>query len=310
MPTGRVAGSAAQEQTARARRELLAGLPVTERSIRAASIDTAVLEGGDGPPIVLLHGPGEAAVNWRRVIPDLTLTHRVVAPDLPAHGSTGRCGDGRLSEDRVVAWLDEVIGQTCTSPPVLVGHVLGGAIAARYAARRGDQLRRLVLVDGLGLASFRPSRRFATSLVRFVMHPNERSYERFMGQCAYDLDRLRDEMGEQWTAFVTYNLGLARSASAKAAGRLFRSVGIPRIPADALARIDVPTVLIWGRHDRAIRLTTAKRASDRHGWPLHIIEASADDPPRDQPQAFLQVLRSVIDRPEPSATRGDRHDHP
>ena len=54
-----------------------------------AGIETSVLEGGEGSPIVLLHGPGEFAGKWLRVLPDLVETHRVIAPDLPAHGDSG-----------------------------------------------------------------------------------------------------------------------------------------------------------------------------------------------------------------------------
>lgn len=90
------------------------------------------------------------------------------------------------------------------------------------------------------------------------------------------------------------NLTFVRSPKAKAAGRLFRAVGLPRIPPDELMRITVPTALIWGRHDRANRLRVAEAASDHYGWPLHIIDAAADDPPRDQPLAFLDVLQRVL----------------
>jgi pimeloyl-ACP methyl ester carboxylesterase len=287
------ARDAKERGTTSARQRLLDDIPVAERSLDAAGIPTIVLEGGDGPPAVLLHGPGEAAVNWRWVIPDLVTTHRVIAPDLPAHGSTGT-GDGHLDEDRVVAWLDELLAQTCRSEPVLVGHVLGGAIGARYAVRHGDRLAHLVLNDALGLSPFRPSRRFATSFVRFVARPTERSYERFMGQCAYDLEELRGEMGDDWASFVAYNLELARSESSKDAGRLFRAVGLRRIDEEDLAGITVPTTLIWGRHDRALRLPLARAASERYGWPLHIIEDAADDPARDQPEAFLRALRAAI----------------
>ena len=48
-----------------------------------ASVATAVLEGGAGPSVVLLHSSGEFATLWRRVIPHLATTHHVVAPDLP-----------------------------------------------------------------------------------------------------------------------------------------------------------------------------------------------------------------------------------
>jgi pimeloyl-ACP methyl ester carboxylesterase len=64
------------------REQLLAELPVKERRLDLAGISSAVLEGGEGPPMLLLHGPGEFAALWARVIPDLIGTHRVVAYSL------------------------------------------------------------------------------------------------------------------------------------------------------------------------------------------------------------------------------------
>jgi hypothetical protein len=119
-----------------ARQRMLAGLPVGERRLQLAGVSTAVLEGGEGPPVVLLHGPGEFAAKWMRVIPDLVTTHRVIAPDLPGHG-TSEVTEGQLDADRIFAWLAELIERTCTSPPALVGHLLGGAIAARSVGARG-----------------------------------------------------------------------------------------------------------------------------------------------------------------------------
>jgi pimeloyl-ACP methyl ester carboxylesterase len=70
------------------RDRLLEGLPVVERRLDLAGISTPILEGGQGPPLVLLHGPGEHALKWLRVLPDLVRRHRVVAPDLPGHGAS------------------------------------------------------------------------------------------------------------------------------------------------------------------------------------------------------------------------------
>src|SRR5205807_1662778 len=70
------------------RTRLLAAMPVRERRMELAGISTAVLEGGDGPPVVLLHEQGEFAARWMRMIPDLVAGHRVVAPDLPGHGAS------------------------------------------------------------------------------------------------------------------------------------------------------------------------------------------------------------------------------
>jgi len=150
----------------RHRVHLLSGLPVTERRLQVAGVSTSVLEGGAGSPILLLHGPGDCAGMWMRVIPDLVTTHRIVAPDLPGHGAS-QLVDGRLDADGVRAWLSGVIERTCPSPPVLVGHVLGGAIGARFAVNHSDRLSRLVLVDSLGLARFRPRPTFALTMLAF-----------------------------------------------------------------------------------------------------------------------------------------------
>src|SRR6266480_1938777 len=87
-----------------AREQLLDATLATERRLTLAGISTAVLIGGDGPPIVLLHGPGEFALTWMRVMPELAKTNRVIVPDLPGHGASS-LGDAPLGPDRVLAWL-------------------------------------------------------------------------------------------------------------------------------------------------------------------------------------------------------------
>lgn len=274
------------------RQQLLAELSVSQRRHDLAGISTFVLEGGNGPPIVLLHGPGEFAAKWLRVIPDLVRTNRVIAPDLPGHGSS-ETGQGPLDAGRVLAWLGELIEHTCDSPPMLVGHVLGGAIAARFASTYQDRIARLVLVDTLGLAPFRPSPRFALAMIHFMARPGEQTYTRFMHQCSHDLDDLRNGMGDRWQPYVSYTLELSRTPRVrKAVRQLMRKVGVPALAPDELARISVPVTLIWGRHDRANPLRIAEEASARYGWPLQVIEDCADDPARDRPAAFLQALRA------------------
>ena len=65
------------------------------------------------------------------------------------------------------------------------------------------------------------------------------------------------------------------------------------IPEEELARISVPTTLIWGRHDRQTPLDVAQRASLRYGWPLHVIEDAADDPAFEQPEAVLAAFSAA-----------------
>lgn len=277
------------------RERLLTGLPVTERRLQLAGISTAILEGGDGPSVVLLHSSGEFAALWIRVIPDLVTTHRVVAPDLPGHGASGVPG-GALDANRAIAWLGELIERTCPSPPALVGHGLGGAIAARFAIDYSDRLSRLVLVDAFGLRPFEPAPSFGLALHRFLEQPTELTRDDLFAQCYSNLDGLREQMGERWQLIANYALDCVRTLSMQAAlGSLMAQLGVPAIPPADLSRIAVPTTLIWGRHDLQVPLPVAEDACARHGWPLRVIDSARDDPPMEQPKAFMAALRAALE---------------
>jgi pimeloyl-ACP methyl ester carboxylesterase len=280
------------------REQLLTGAPVEERRLLLADISTPLLEGGEGPPLVLLHGPAGNATHWLDVISELVRTRRVIAPDLPGHGAS-KVGAGRLDAERVLAWLGELIDHTCSAPPTLVAQTLGGAIAARFAARAGTPVDRLVLVDTLGLRAFEPAPAFAEALNEFLAQPSDRTHDALWRQCALDFDRLRSRMGPRWEPFKAYTVDRMRTPNVHAALTvLWGLFGSAPIPARELERIAVPTSLIWGRHDIATPLEVAQAEAARRGWPLHVIEDCADDPPVEQPEAFCDALRSALDEKE------------
>lgn len=277
-----------------ARERLQADLPVSERRLELAGISTNVLEGGDGPPVILLHGPFANASHWHRVIPGLVASHRVIAPDLPGHGASEVNADP-LDADRALAWLVELTERTCASAPALVGHALGGAIAARLAAERPDLPAALVLVDSLGLAPFAPAPEFGAALEQFMAQPTERTHDHLWSYCAFDADRVRERMGEDWDAFRAYNVERAQTPGVQAAaGALMEHFGMSEIAPATLVQITASTTLIWGREDLAIPLATPEVASDRFGWPLHVIDGCADDPPVERPEELVDVLLAVL----------------
>lgn len=275
------------------RERLLEGAPVAERRIEAAGIATAVVEGGAGEPILLLHGPGEHVLRWLPVLPSLAATNRVIAPDLPGHGESGTAG--AMTVDRALEWLGMVIDATCASPPTVVGLTLGGALAARFAAHHGERIRRLVLVDTLGLAPFQPAPEFGAALGRYLASPDESSFDGLMRYCAHDYERIRTRTGhEAWRMITAYTLDRVRDPAARATlDALMDQFGFPAIPPDVLERIRVPVTLVWGRKDLATSLSVAEAASARYGWPLHVIEDSGDDPALEEPERFVEVLQRL-----------------
>ena len=289
--------SSAPESEQSARTRMLTGIPIRDRRLSLAGVQTAVLDGGVGQPLVLLHGPGEFAAGWIPVMPQLLRTHRVIAPDLPGHGASAMTNGG-LDADEVLSWLGELIEATCAASPVVIGRVGGGAIAARFAADHGDRLAHLVLVDTFGLTSFEPDPRFGLAMHRFLARPSAGSYDLFMEFCTYDLDRVREQLGQRWAPYASYAVELASTPSVQAAmGGLIGQFAAAPIPPAVLSRIDVPTTLIWGRHDLATPVRLAETAAARYGWRLNVIEDAGDDPALEQPDAFLEALGAAIGAP-------------
>jgi pimeloyl-ACP methyl ester carboxylesterase len=269
------------------------GLPVTDRRLDLAGVSTAVLEAGDGPPVVLLHGQGGFAEMWGDVTRQLLETHRAIAPDLPGLGRS-TVTTGTLDTPGIVAWLDQLIAQTCSEPPTLVGISLGGSVAAHYAVQHGDRLRRVVLIAPGSLGPFRPSPRALLALVRYMKNPTPETNDRFFSHVVSDFERVRAQMGDRRAAFQAYHIDRTRQPTVRAANRRLVRWSAKRIPAEKLRNVSVPVSLIWGRKDRIMRFRTGEKASVRFGWTLYPIDDAGHLILVDRPEAFMRALRSAM----------------
>ncbi|WP_214405777.1 alpha/beta fold hydrolase [Pseudonocardia lacus] len=277
------------------RERMLASSPVTDRRVTLAGISTAVLDGGSGPPLVLLHSAGEFAGVWLAVLPDLVRTHRVIAADLPGHGASGVAAP--LDAEHALRWLGELVELAGPERPVVVARGLGAAMAARAAVGRAA-ISGLVLVSAHGLAEFAPAPGLAAAAQEFAERPSARTRDLMFAQCFVDLDGVRRQWGEGWAAVADYALERATEPEMGAAlDHLMPAFGLPAIPPADLARIPVPTTLIWGRADLHVLLPVAEAASARYGWPLHVLDDVGDDPGMERPEAFLAALRTAVAAP-------------
>jgi pimeloyl-ACP methyl ester carboxylesterase len=271
---------------------MLTGVPVTTRRLDIAGVATSVLEGGDGPPLVLLHGGIECGgAMWAPVLGTLVEQYRVVVPDVPGLGESAPVP--HLDDDTFARWFAGVLEQTNLERPTLVAHSLLGSLGARLATRHSGLLGRLVVYAAPGVGPYRMPIRLRYVAIRFAIQPTARNAERFDRFALLDLDATRRRDPEWFEAFDAYTRARASEPHVKKTMRQLIAAQTKPIPEAELSRIDVPTSLLWGRHDRMAPLRVAEAAATRYGWPLHVIEHAAHAPHIEQPGAFVETLAAA-----------------
>ena len=246
-----------------------------------------MLEAGEGPPLVLVHGGIECGgVIWSPVLAQLAERHRVIVPDLPGLGESEPLD--RLDAAGFAEWFEALIHETCPEAPTVVAHSLGGTLAARFAAQRAAPIRRLVVCAAPGVGPYRMPLRLRVIAIRFALRPTDRNAERFERFALLDRDRARARDPEWFDAFSAYTQTRAAVPHVKRTMQQLIKAGTKQIPEPDLRRIEAPASLVWGRHDRMVPLDLAEGAATRLGWPLHVVEGAAHAPQIEQPEAFLQ----------------------
>ncbi|MEI8407368.1 MULTISPECIES: alpha/beta fold hydrolase [unclassified Kribbella] len=269
----------------KARDRLVRDLPVKERRVDVNGVSTVVLEGGDGPPMVLLHGGIECGgVYWAPVVSRLAEDRRLVVPDVPGLGESDPVD--RLDDAAFADWMVDLMRLTCDEPPMLIAHSLVGTLAERFAVSHGDLLQRLVLYGAPGVGPYRMPLGLRVVAIRFALWPSEGNMERFERFAFADLDRVRRRDPDWMDAFTTYTRSRTRVPHVKRTMRYL----VGTCTKEVHGHIDIPTTLLWGAKDRFVPLSLAEQASGRFGWPLRVIDGAGHVPHIERPDAFLEEV--------------------
>jgi haloacetate dehalogenase len=111
----------------------------------------SALHGGDGPPLLLLHGFPQTHVEWRKIAPALAKSHTLVIPDLRGYGDSGKpsSGDDHAAYSKRSMALDqvEVMEKLGFKTFAVVGHDRGARVGHRLALDHPERLTKLVMID-------------------------------------------------------------------------------------------------------------------------------------------------------------------
>ena len=127
-----------------------------------------LVEAGDGPPVILLHGLFGAAQNWGAVQRHLAARHRVLALDLRNHGASGRAD--AMDYPAMAADVAETMRAMGTGPAAVIGHSMGGKAAMALALAEPGLVSRLVVVDIAPIAYPPALRSYVAAMQAIPLH--------------------------------------------------------------------------------------------------------------------------------------------
>lgn len=277
--------------------------------------------GGEGKPLLMVHGLGGAAVNWLAVGPEFARHHRTFALDLAGFGRTPlfhRSAAIGANAELVHRFIEEVIGE----PVILMGNSMGGHIAIVVAADHPQWVTELILVDpAVPGAHVRRPDPATLGVVAALSLPGlaeividrrarilgpDRLVQQTIALVAADPSRVGGDLLDAHVQLTRERSQLGRQNS-RAFTQAVRSLGLrmadPRFWA-RMKKIEAPTLVVHGELDRLIPVAAARELVRRRpDWRLEILEGVGHVPMMETPDRFLEVVNQWLTyriAPEPA----------
>jgi pimeloyl-ACP methyl ester carboxylesterase len=256
---------------------------------------------GEGPVLLLIHGMAGSSATWEAITPRLAKNFRVIAPDLLGHGKSAK-PRGDYSLGAFAVWLRDLLDELEVERATVIGQSLGGGIAMQFAYQHRDYCERLALIGSGGLGpDLSPMLRILSApgselVLPLVAPQGVLTLGNKLGSWLTSAGIQAPRAGQMWQAYSS----LSDSQTRQAFLRTLRSVVDHRGQAvSALNKLhlttDLPTVLIWGDHDRIIPVAHAYAAHDALiGSRLEVLDGVGHFPHVEAPTAVADILESFI----------------
>lgn len=298
--------------TNRTHRHLRPVRDITEPKLQFRTINghrRAFRMAGSGPVVVLLHGVGDSSTTWEPVHAKLAQRFTVIAPDLLGHGES----DKPRADYSLAAFangLRDLLTVLEIDRVTLVGHSLGGGVAAQFAYQHPQFVERIVLVSAGGVtkdvsialrAAAMPLGAEALSVLRVPgAVPALQLASRALGSVVGSTRFTRDV-----SSLPRLVNGLSKPGAVEAFARTLRSVVDTQ--GQFVTMLDrtylmegLPVQIIWGEDDLIIPVSHARLAHRQiPGSQMEIFEKSGHMPHGDHPDRFVETVLQFIDSTEP-----------
>lgn len=278
------------------------------RTVTIHGYDRAYRMAGSGPALLLIHGIGDSSEGWEPLMSELATRFTVIAPDLLGHG----CSAKPRADYSVAAYANgmrDLLDVLDIDTVTVVGHSLGGGVAAQFGYQYPERCERLVLVASGGVGpEVTPILRLASlpgaDLAMIPMGlPTSRLALRLVGRALQlvgaDLGRDADELQRV--------IGALPDAAARGAfSRTLRSVvdwrgQVVTMRDRAYLTDEVPVLLIWGGHDGIIPVHHAELAAAAMPTArLEVFDEAGHFPHHSDPERFVRCIVDFVTSTEPA----------
>lgn len=276
--------------------------------------------GGDGPPMLLVHGLGGSLLDWRDVAGPLSRTHHAWSLDLVGFGRTPLAGRSATVEanheivDRVIQHIaaDRLV--------VLVGNSMGGLISIIEASRRPQRVAALILVDPALPMARGGHLSLMIATIFLVMkaprvgpwlvdgHTRRRGAEGLVDDilklCTADVSRISRETREAHIELTRWRQQQVEPNRAflEASKSLMRWLWHRETVEKHIRRVQAPTLLIHGDEDNLVSLgASAAVAALRPGWSFRVLDNTGHIPQLERPEEFVTLVEGWLEARQPAA---------
>lgn len=271
---------------------------LSRRTVQLPQGRVSYLEQGSSQPgapsMVLLHGLMGTAATFLPFLEVLPATQHVIAVDLPGAGGSERNRQVSPSLHSISRCVGQILDELHVRQPLLIGHSHGGTVALHLAASQPGRVCGLVL-----LAPAHPFFRHADQLISFYLSPAGRVFAHTMPWYPrwVQMAGLRRMAGPQSLdtpdRLVPYRENLRIRGTVPFLLRLLRTwhTDMRELRALLEAPFRVPTLLIWGDHDRAVPVGTAADLRKRlRCSELHVLPGVGHRPAEESPKDCARLI--------------------